>query len=392
MPKPRFVMFGGFLGAGKTTAILRLAEHLAALNLRSGLITNDQSVNLVDTARVRAAGFPVEEITGGCFCCRFDDLLGASGRLCAEAPPDVLVAEPVGSCTDLAATVNFPLRRWWGEAYDVAPYSVLVDPHRLAATLGLAGPLTQAGPDAADNTASEKPFSEKVLYVYRKQLEEADLLVINKLDLLGAGELQRLRGVLAKRYPRAEVLAVSCLTGEGLPGWFGRVLTGRPGTRPAMEIDYDTYAEGEALLGWLNAEADVLAANEFDADDYLLALARAMRRRLAAGGVEIAHLKMTLAPQRAGSAGADDRLAAVSLTSAHAEPRATSLLLGTVRQARLTINLRAEADPAVLRRETLEALKGEANTRVDVREIAAFRPGRPTPTHRLTIVGTVSDP
>lgn len=395
MPKPRFVMFGGFLGAGKTTAILRLAEHLAALNLRSGLITNDQSVNLVDTARVRAAGFPVEEITGGCFCCRFDDLLGASGRLCADAPPDVLVAEPVGSCTDLAATVNYPLRRWWGEAYDVAPYSVLVDPHRLAATLGLAGPLTQAGSGSADNTASEKPFSDKVLYVYRKQLEEADLLVINKLDLLGAGELQRLRGVLAERYPRAEVLAVSCLTGEGLPGWFGRVLNGRPGTRPAMEIDYDTYAEGEALLGWLNAEADVLAASEFDADGYLLALARAMRRRLAAGGVEIAHLKMTLAPQRADSADAvraDHGLAAVSLTSAQAEPRATSLLRGTVRQATLTINLRAEADPAVLRRETTEALKGEANTRVDVREIAAFRPGRPTPTHRLTTVGAISRP
>jgi len=62
MSKSRFVMIGGFLGAGKTAASVRLAQHLKAQGRRVGLITNDQSVNLVDTARVRAAGFPVREI------------------------------------------------------------------------------------------------------------------------------------------------------------------------------------------------------------------------------------------------------------------------------------------------------------------------------------------
>ena len=164
-----YIMVGGFLGAGKTTAMLRLAEHLTARGRRVGLITNDQSHGLVDTSIVTAKGYPVEEITGGCFCCRFNSLTDAAERLTRDARPDVFLAEPVGSCTDLRATVQYPLRRLYGDDYRVAPLSVLVDPTRAARILGL---------------ESGRSFSPKVLYVYEKQLEEADLLVINKSDLL----------------------------------------------------------------------------------------------------------------------------------------------------------------------------------------------------------------
>lgn len=47
---PRFIMLGGFLGAGKTTALLRLAHHLQKAGRRVGIITNDQAAGLVDTA------------------------------------------------------------------------------------------------------------------------------------------------------------------------------------------------------------------------------------------------------------------------------------------------------------------------------------------------------
>ncbi len=53
-----YIMVGGFLGAGKTTAMLRLAEHLTAAGRRVGLITNDQSHGLVDTSIVTAKGYP----------------------------------------------------------------------------------------------------------------------------------------------------------------------------------------------------------------------------------------------------------------------------------------------------------------------------------------------
>ena len=114
-------MIGGFLGAGKTTAVGRLAESLRADGLRVGLITNDQGSQLVDTATLAARGFPVEEISGGCFCCRFNSLTEAARKLSAENRPDVFIAEPVGSCTDLVATVTYPLRRMYGENFSIAP-------------------------------------------------------------------------------------------------------------------------------------------------------------------------------------------------------------------------------------------------------------------------------
>ena len=117
--------------------MLRLAAHLTAQGRRVGLITNDQSQGLVDTSLLTAHGYPTAEITGGCFCCRFGSLTDAAERLTRDTRPDVFLAEPVGSCTDLRATVQYPLRRLYGDDYRVAPLSVLVDPARAARVLGL---------------------------------------------------------------------------------------------------------------------------------------------------------------------------------------------------------------------------------------------------------------
>src|SRR5258708_5265174 len=196
MAEARYIMIGGFLGAGKTTAMLRMAHHLVASGRTVGLITNDQSSGLVDTAMAKANGLPVAEITGGCFCCRFQSLMDAATTLERENAPDVFLAEPVGSCTDLRASVAYPLRRLYGDRFSVAPLSVLVDPIRTLRILGLEG---------------GKTFAPKVVYVYRKQLEEADIIVINKSDLISAEQLDRLKQALAEQFPKAEVMAISAL-------------------------------------------------------------------------------------------------------------------------------------------------------------------------------------
>src|SRR5215470_14545102 len=105
MKRIRFVMVGGFLGAGKTTTLTRLARHYMARGQRVGLVTNDQAQDLVDTNSLRGQGFPVEEVAGACFCCRFDELMEKVESLEESQRPDVILAEPVGSCTDLVATV-----------------------------------------------------------------------------------------------------------------------------------------------------------------------------------------------------------------------------------------------------------------------------------------------
>src|SRR5437867_7041364 len=224
MARARYIMVGGFLGAGKTTAMLRLGEHLAGEGLRVGLVTNDQSSGLADTALLAASGFPIEEITGGCFCCRFNSLTEAAERLTARVTPEVFLAEPVGSCTDLKATVSYPLRRMYGDDFSVAPFSVLVDPVRALRVLGL-----EAG----------RRFSDKVLYVYGKQLEEADVLCINKIDTVAPARLAVLRTLLRERYPRAALLEVSAKTGAGREPWFTHILASADERRANRDLDYD---------------------------------------------------------------------------------------------------------------------------------------------------------
>ncbi len=368
-PKPetgraRYVMIGGFLGAGKTTAVARLARTLTERGLRVGLISNDQSGGLVDTAILRSKGFSVEEIAGGCFCCRFDSLLEAAKRLTEATRPDVFIAEPVGSCTDLVATVSYPLRRIYGDRFTIAPMSVLVDPHRAARILGL-----EAG----------KPFSEKVVYVYRKQLEEADLIVVNKSDAVEPALRERLTEALRKEFPRAKVFIASAKDGTGMDPWFDAVLSGEGRQGQAMELDYDVYAEGEAQLGWLNATAKLEAPAPFDANETLLMLARRLRDGLVAEGREIAHLKMTL--EAADAAGV---LSVVSLVRNDAAPDLRESLLDRTRGGALILNLRAEADPELLRSLTERVLAGiGGGLRASITHLECFRPSRPTPTHRL---------
>ncbi|MBI3858271.1 MAG: cobalamin biosynthesis protein P47K [Planctomycetes bacterium] len=362
--RARYVMIGGFLGAGKTTAVARLARRLSDQGLRVGLISNDQSSGLVDTALLRSKGFPVEEIPGGCFCCRFNSLLEAADNLDRTTRPDVFIAEPVGSCTDLIATVSYPLRRIYGDRFEVAPMSVMVDPVRAARILGL-----EPGPQ----------FSEKVVYVYRKQLEEANLIVVNKCDAIEEPLRARLAAALEKAFPRARVLCCSAKAGTGLDEWFDAIDRTLPDNGPAMELDYDLYAEGEALLGWLNCTVRLESKAPFDANQTLVRLARDMRDRIAAKGQEIAHLKMTLdAEDGTGS------LSVVSLVRSDGEPDLRESLLDKVDGGALIVNLRAEADPEFLKTVVDESIAAlGAGLRATMEHLDRFRPARPQPLHRM---------
>ncbi len=357
-------MIGGFLGAGKTTAVARLARRLSDRGLRVGLISNDQSHGLVDTAILRSKGFAVEEIAGGCFCCRFNSLLEAATKLTRETRPDVFVAEPVGSCTDLVATVSYPLRRIYGDRFEIAPLSVMVDPIRAARVLGL---------------EKGRVFSEKVVYVYRKQLEEADVIVVNKADATEPALRERLVAALGEAFPRARVHACSAKEGGGLDAWFDDVMRPREGESAALDLDYDRYAEGEALLGWLNATARVAAGAPFDGNAALLRLGRSIRDALARHGAEIAHLKMTL--------DAGGMLSVVSLVRNDGEPDLRESLLDRVDGGELVVNLRAEADPDLLRTAVQDALgalvRSEEGIRATMEHLEHFRPRRPEPTHRM---------
>jgi len=207
--------------------------------------------------------------------------MDAAANLTRDSAPEVFLAEPVGSCTDLRASVAYPLRRLYGDRFSVAPMSVLVDPIRAARILGL-----EPG----------KVFAPKVVYVYRKQLEEADVIVINKADLIDERRVEQLNDALAIEFPRAEIFSISALHSQGLNacsrGFSAALWLPSP---PRTSI---TTCMRKARPCWAgsNATIHLEKPGPFCGNRMLEALASEIQRSLASNGAEIAHLKMTLTP------------------------------------------------------------------------------------------------
>lgn len=362
MHRTRVILVGGFLGAGKTTAIVRLASTLSKDGLRCGVITNDQGDNLVDTSRVQRAGIPVREVTGGCFCCRFDDLTAAVDGMCGDGPLDVVLAEPVGSCTDILATVAYPLRLLHGQRFQVAPLSVLVDPERCRALLATGVP---AG------------AQDDVDYIARTQIEEAEVVVLAKCDTLSASRRETLCTLLRRAAPHAEVLTMSAASGEGMEAWYRAVSSRQLGQRPPVPVDYDRYAAGEALLGWMNATVALKATEPVDGNRATLGLTSGLEARVRGSDGTLAHLKVTLASPDAGG------MACAAVANAGSPPQLSETLDGPIRQGTFTVNLRAMLDPRLLERHLREEAAAFRSAELAVTGMSAFRPGRPIPTHRM---------
>ncbi len=368
MPITQVLLVGGFLGAGKTTLVARAAEALAGRGKRVGLITNDQAANLVDTAVLKQTAAAVQEIAGGCFCCRFNDLMAAMGRMVEAGMPDVLIGEPVGSCTDLSATVLQPIKQFYEDRFHVAPFSVLVDVKQVRTLERLRKSL---------HTAEAPRFPENVMYIYQKQLEEADLIVLNKADLLGADELAEVESLLRREFSQAPVVTISALQGTGVEAWLDRVLGDGDAGRTIAEVDYDQYAAGEAALGWLNAAIRLESDAPVDYADFCLRLMAAMQDEFQAAHAEVAHLKLHL------TAGTSALVA--NLTTNDGKPSLQGSIEGAPREALLLVNVRAEIDPAALSALAQRSIQRIAGTtvRTVTEDLQSFSPARPEPVHRF---------
>jgi Ni2+-binding GTPase involved in maturation of urease and hydrogenase len=365
MKRTRFIMLGGFLGAGKTTAIARLARHWIAQGLKVGLVTNDQAYGLVDTESLRAQGFDVGEVTGACFCCKFNDLVATVKELSAEGQPDIILAEPVGSCTDLAATVIEPLRTLHATDYEIAPLAVLLKPEH------------------GQKILADQPglgFSPKAAYIFLKQLEEADIVAVNKVDQLAQSSREALLRQVRERFPGKQVLAVSARRGDGFDELIAAMDRPLSGPSPTPDVDYDIYAEGEAELGWLNCQVALERADLFDVDDVVLDFVSRLARAFGRSSVEPAHLKVLAA--------ADGATAIANLVSSDARAE-LSLASGAKSNAvELTVNARVAIAPELLSElveREVQSLGMDRHLLCRVTDLQSFRPGRPVPTHRMAV-------
>ncbi len=356
--KTRLIIVGGFLGAGKTTLLLESARQLAARGYRVGLVTNDQGKDLVDTTLISQQRWPVEEVAGGCFCCSFPDLYTSLIHLQDTIQPDVVLAEPVGSCTDLVSTVLRPLATYYPGQFEVAPLTILLDASR----------------DVA-------PFPNSVGYLFDKQLTEAELILLNKVDLLKADSVNNWMGSLQKQYPQAQKLAISSRSGEGVEAWLDIVLGQNSASQLNLDVDYALYAEAEAELGWLNAKGLVRDSQPFSAQTWTRNLLDHLSQRLSAENFPIAHVKVHVStPVTAFKASLTQTGVPLSWDVTSEDIPADQL--------EFILNLRVNADPQQLEQivqETIDAIKPNPSARHYFTHFECFRPLPPRPTHRLIL-------
>ena len=360
--KVRIIFVGGFLGAGKTTLLWTAAKILVARGKRVGLITNDQAPDLVDTGLLSRQGLSVGEVAGSCFCCNFRGLLRAAGKLRNETRADVLLAEPVGSCTDLSGAILQPLKERFREEFIPTPLSVLADPERTSRVLD----------------GKRCGMHRSTAYIIRKQFEEADRILINKIDLLDKAERRNLMKRISAAFSDTPVRTISSLTGEGVADWLDDVLSSDKAGSRIADIDYDIYAEGEAALGWLNAEI-ALTANKCCVPDWRLLCLILMQRIQDAcreRKAPVGHVKMLMTT--------GDKTCAVNMTCMKGKIDLRGEADEYAPKALLVVNARVEMPPKDLERllrENLETLL-KGRVKIAYRRLQRLRPARPVPTHR----------
>lgn len=233
----RFMVVSGFLGAGKTTTMIALGEYMDKAYGKIGIIANDLGANLVDTNLTQTSGCTVEEIASGCICYQMDNTIDKIRRL-KDRDGCVFVMSDIPGCG--VGALDHTYHRLADDCADwitLSPFMVVVDPERLRMLL----------PEKADIN-----LPEELVYLMKLQLEEADLVVLNKIDLLSQDEIDRDVDFLKKACPDVPVLAISAKEQTGIPELAAFITTHESALKNFSVRDDEKFAEAETKLTWYN--------------------------------------------------------------------------------------------------------------------------------------------
>lgn len=354
---------GGFLGSGKTTAIAAASKQLLVEGRRVAVVTNDQGQYLVDEAFLDLAEAPAVSVSGGCFCCHYDDLAARLADLQAEARPDVVFAESVGSCADLVATVIRPLLTLPEAVAEPASFSVFADARLLQRRLN----------------GQEMPYSDNIVYIFDRQIEEAGLLVINKKDLLSPAAQAELLAQARNRFPDKVCRLQSGFDAGSVAGWLAALPENAAATAalPSLSIDYERYGAGEADLAWVD---QVLLLQPPIGEGHMTvnALLQGINEALVAHKLPLGHVKFLI----------DDGRRRLKVSLPNPPQTGWNPALGALEDGdvQVIVNARVAGEAATVARLLDEAATAVLSTHgAPFSTIAAeaFHPGFPTPTHRL---------
>ncbi|MDO9086152.1 MAG: GTP-binding protein [Anaerolineaceae bacterium] len=355
-------LVSGFLGSGKTTAIISASKALMAQGLKVGVITNDQGKYLVDTHFMRLNDIPAVEVNGGCFCCNYGDFNKSLEQIVEQVKPDVIFAESVGSCADIVATVVKPLLEFKTAHEEDTSLSTFTDARLLKAYL----------------TGEELPFQENVIYIFEEQIQEAGVLIINKMDLLAANSLDQLIKLAQKRYLNKKILPLHSLTPDGVQPWLNTLSAPVQYPPESLSINYQLYGMGEQELAWYDAQLKVDSGNQSAVawvQDYL----RLLVQKIIQDGIPIGHLKFLISD--------GSRYQKLSIVSGDSDP---NLVVDQPEKwgaaIELTVNARLECSSEKIQEvftTSLQQATSAGDVKVTMVAEDSFHPGFPNPTYRF---------
>ena len=364
MDKTIIAIIGGFLGSGKTTVILELAKKYIKDGYRVGIVANDQGSQLVDKEYLISQGLDVLSVEGGCFCCRFGDLMDRVVEHGKKNVADILLLEPVGSCTDLVSTVFRPFLNnrnkmlpVFNDKFILAPLAVMADPKRVKLLM---------------QCDAEPKFNTEVTYLFSKQLEEANIILLNKCDTITEVEKDMLIGYLSKKYKGVDVRGISASIGTGIDGLKVTLLMQAFTDRGRIDVDYGIYGAAEAKMGWFNTGIFAQYEKPVDFNFLMQRYMDDVRKEFIEKGCSIAHMKCYAVAE-------GDHFKA-SITDNFEEISVNSLMANDHSEANIIINARVISDAGLLKRICEKHI-------VDVFGVSdmdtnCFSPGFPKPAYR----------
>ncbi|MEO6083353.1 MAG: GTP-binding protein [Umezawaea sp.] len=189
-------VLSGFLGAGKTTLLNHVLHNRDGL--RVAVIVNDMSEVNIDARLVRTEERLVE-MTNGCICCTLrEDLLDELERLVDAGGVDHVLIESSGISEPMPVAAAFSFSR-----AELDTMVSVVDARNFLSELRSGDALVSRGLDAYDG--DERTVTDLLV----DQVEFADVLVLNKVDLVTAAEADLLEAALRRLNPHARLVRSS---------------------------------------------------------------------------------------------------------------------------------------------------------------------------------------